>query len=100
MPVNAERSGAPPTRSRRRPSRRDEILRRAAHLILERGFEIVSLVDVAHACGISKAGLYYHFNSKQELLAAIVGYAQDIHEDEIQKVLTDSSADDAQDLRR
>ena len=90
----------PPTRPQRRPSRRDEILRRAAHLILERGFEIVSLVDVARACGISKAGLYYHFNSKQELLAAIISYAQDLHEDEIQKVLTDSSADDAKDLRR
>jgi AcrR family transcriptional regulator len=89
-----------PTRHSRRPSRRDEILRRAAHLFLERGFEIVSLVDVARACGTSKAGLYYHFNSKQELLAAIISYAQDIHEDEIQKVLTDGSADDGEDLRR
>ena len=94
------RAESPPTRLRRRPSRRDEILRRAAHLFLERGFEIVSLVDVASACGISKAGLYYHFNSKQELLAAIISYAQDIHEDEVQKVLTGSSADDEEGLRR
>jgi AcrR family transcriptional regulator len=94
------RTDSPPTRPRRRPSRHDEILRRAAHLILERGFEIVSLVDVARACGISKAGLYYHFNSKQELLAAIISYAQDIHEDEIQKVLTGRSADDEEGLRR
>ncbi len=47
-------------------------------------------MDVARACGISKAGLYYHFRSKQELLAAIISYAQDIHEDEIQRVLADS----------
>jgi AcrR family transcriptional regulator len=91
---------APHTRPRRRPSRRDEILRRAAHLFLEQGFEIVSLVDVARACGISKAGLYYHFNSKQELLAAIISYAQDIHEAEVERVLTDSSEDDAKGLRR
>jgi TetR/AcrR family transcriptional regulator, cholesterol catabolism regulator len=89
-----------PSRPSRRPSRRDEILRRAAHLFLERGFEIVSLVDVARACGISKAGLYYHFNGKQELLAAIISYAQDIHEDEVQRVLTDSSAGDEEDLRQ
>jgi AcrR family transcriptional regulator len=61
---------------------------------------MISLVDVARAIGISKAGLYYHFNSKQELLAAIISYAQDIHEDEIRMVLTDSSADDAEELRR
>ena len=89
-----------PLRARRRPSRCDEILRRAAHLVLERGFEIISLVDVARACAISKAGLYYHFNSKQELLAAIISYAQDIHEEEIRRVLTDDAADDADDLRR
>jgi len=88
------------TRPRRRPSRRDEILRRAAHLILERGFELTSLVDVASACEISKAGLYYHFRSKQELLAAIISYAQDLHEEEVRKVLSVSSADDADDLRR
>ena len=61
---------------------------------------MISLVDVARACDISKAGLYYHFNSKQELLAAIISYAQDIHEDVIQKVLADSTGDDAEELRR
>lgn len=61
---------------------------------------MISLVDVARACEISKAGLYYHFNSKQELLAAIISYAQDIHEDVIRNQLTDSAADAADDLRR
>ncbi|HOC43648.1 MAG TPA: TetR/AcrR family transcriptional regulator [Thermoanaerobaculales bacterium] len=79
---------------RRRPSRRNEILRRTAHLFFERGFEITSLVDVASACGISKAGLYYHFRSKQELLAAIIHYAHDILEHEIQKELADSRSDE------
>jgi TetR/AcrR family transcriptional regulator, cholesterol catabolism regulator len=88
------------TSRRRRPSRRDEILRRTAHLFLAQGFEIVSLLDVARACGISKAGLYYHFRSKQELLAAIISYAQDLHEEEVKKVLSVSSGDDADDLRR
>lgn len=94
-------TGTPPAPpSRRRPSRRDEILRRAAHLILEKGFEMISLVDVARACDVSKAGLYYHFNSKQELLAAIISFAQDIHEEEIRRVQADSTGDTADDLRR
>jgi AcrR family transcriptional regulator len=86
--------GATTPRPRRRPSRRDEILRRSAHLFLERGFEITSLVDIAETAGISKAGLYYHFRSKQELLAAIINYAHDILEDEIQRVLADSRSDE------
>ncbi len=69
-------------------------------MFLERGFEMISLVDVAQACGISKAGLYYHFRSKQELLAAIISYAQDIHEDEVQKELADSPQTTRRHLRR
>ena len=83
-----------PTRTRRRPSRRNDILRRTAHLFLERGFELTSLVDIARATGISKAGLYYHFRSKQDLLAAIINYAHDILESEIQRELADSSSDE------
>lgn len=85
---------------RRRPSRRDEILRRTAHLFLEHGFEISSLVDVAEAIGISKAGLYYHFQSKQELLAAIISHAQDIHEEEVRKELAACHGGDEEELRR
>jgi len=96
----AEQVESAPARSRRRPSRRHEILRRTAHLFIERGFEITSLVDVAEACGISKAGVYYHFHSKQELLAAIIGYAQEIHENEVQKVLETCRGGDAEQLRR
>lgn len=92
--------GTAPVRPRRRPSRRDEILRTAAHVILERGFELISLVDVARASKVSKAGLYYHFRSKQELLAAIINYAQDLHEEEVQRVLAGGSSDDQEELRR
>ena len=88
------------TRPRRRPSRRTEILRRSAHLFLERGFEVTSLVDIADAIGICKAGLYYHFRSKQKLLAAIINYAQDIHEHEVEKELADSRGGDEEELRR
>lgn len=97
-PTGAGPDAPPPLR--RRPSRRDEILRRAAHLFLEHGFEITSLSDVAEHLGISKAGLYYHFRSKQELLAAIISYAQDIHESEVRAALADSTHDDEEDLRR
>ena len=84
----------PPTRTRRRPSRRNEILRRSAHLFLDQGFEITSLVDIARVTGISKAGLYYHFSSKQDLLAAIVNYGHEILEDEMRKELAACRSDE------
>ena len=101
-PDNPRTGAAPdsPPPLRRRPSRRDEILRRAAHLFLQRGFEITSLTDVAEHLGISKAGLYYHFRSKQELLAAIINFAQDIHETEVRAALADGNQDDEEELRR
>jgi AcrR family transcriptional regulator len=61
---------------------------------LERGFEITSLIDVANAIGISKAGLYYHFESKQGLLAAIINYGHEILELEFEKQLADSTSDE------
>ena len=68
--------------------------RRTAHVFLERGFEITSLLDIAEALGISKAGLYYHFRSKQELLAAIINYGHEILEQDIQRELADSRSDE------
>ena len=81
-------------RNRRRPSRRIEILRRSAHLFLEKGFEVTSLVDIAEAAGISKAGLYYHFSSKQDMLAAIINYGHEVLELEFEKQLADCSTDE------
>jgi len=71
-----------------------EILRRTAHLFLERGWETTSLADIATAVGISKAGLYYHFSSKQELLAAIINLGHEILEHEAQRALADSRSDE------
>jgi AcrR family transcriptional regulator len=69
-------------------------MRRSAHLFLEKGFEITSLVDIAEAAGISKAGLYYHFSSKQDLLAAIINYGHEVLELEFEKQLADCSSDE------
>ncbi|MEV5024615.1 TetR/AcrR family transcriptional regulator [Paenibacillus sp. LPE1-1-1.1] len=44
-----------------------QILRTAAYLFMEQGFEKVSLEGVAQACGITKASVYYYFNNKSIL---------------------------------
>jgi AcrR family transcriptional regulator len=52
--------------------RAQEICLTAAQLFFERGFELTSVSDIADALRITKAGLYYYFESKQDLLFRIV----------------------------
>ncbi|WP_217133834.1 TetR/AcrR family transcriptional regulator [Leucobacter chinensis] len=47
---------------------RDKILHTAARLFLERGFAKTKVIDIARAAGITPATMYWHFESKGELL--------------------------------
>jgi AcrR family transcriptional regulator len=48
------------------------VARVAAKLFAERGFESTSVREIVEAAGIAKPTLYYHFQSKEGLAAAIV----------------------------
>ncbi len=63
--------------------RRREILETAARLICEKGFQGASLRDIANACGLTKAGLYHHCQSKDDLLLEIMNYGMDMFEDQV-----------------
>ncbi|MFN8126577.1 MAG: TetR/AcrR family transcriptional regulator [Candidatus Nanopelagicales bacterium] len=49
--------------------RRAEILDATVELIIERGLAAVRVDDVAEACGISRALVFYHFDTKEALVA-------------------------------
>jgi AcrR family transcriptional regulator len=53
-------------------NRRDQILDTAADLFASRGFHGVSVGEIGRACGMSGPALYKHFDSKDELLAAML----------------------------
>lgn len=53
-------------------ARREEIVRAAAHVFRDRGYESATLRDVATALGTDRASLYYYVGSKEELLQEIV----------------------------
>jgi AcrR family transcriptional regulator len=65
------------------PSRRAEICRTAAQLFRDRGFDATSVSDVARALGMTKAGLYHYFESKEALLFEIMSYGLDRVRDEV-----------------
>lgn len=50
-----------------------EIHRAALDLFSSQGYEKTSLREIAEQVGITKASLYYHYSSKQDLVQAIIG---------------------------
>ncbi|MFL6077497.1 MAG: TetR family transcriptional regulator [Mycobacteriales bacterium] len=54
---------------------RDRILTVAADLFSRHGYAATPLSDIAAALGITKAALYYHYRSKDEILDAIMAEA-------------------------
>ncbi len=57
----------PNWRDRQRAVREDAILEATGELLAEQGYTLMSMDDVANRVGISKATLYQHFPSKEEL---------------------------------
>lgn len=53
-------------------NRRADLLRVAARLFRERGFDGTTIRDIADAVGMRSGSPFYHFKSKQEILAAVM----------------------------
>lgn len=50
---------------------RRKVLDAAAHAFLHRGYEATTLQEIAQAAGMQAGSLYYHFDSKEQLLEAV-----------------------------
>ena len=58
---------------------RERILATATGMFVVRGYEGVAMREIAEACGITKAALYYHFDGKPDLLNAVfISYLAEI----------------------
>lgn len=53
----------------------ESILRTAARIFAEKGYHQASIRDIARETGVSLSGLYYYFDSKEELLFLIQDHA-------------------------
>lgn len=58
-------------------ARNEEVFRTAARLMVEKGYGATSINDIARAVGMTKAGLYHHIRSKQDMLFQILQHAMD-----------------------
>ena len=62
--------GSPNSNTPGDASRREELLRTAARLFVDKGFEATTTRDIADAVGMRSGSPFYHFRSKQDLLKA------------------------------
>jgi len=72
MATPAQSKGNPPKARRRKEARPGEIMAAGLKAFSEKGFAATRLEDVAEAAGVSKATIYLYFESKADLLKAIL----------------------------
>ena len=65
-------SSVAPKRERRKEARPGELLDAALDLFVEKGFAATRVEEVAALAGVSKGTLFLYFESKEELLKAVV----------------------------
>ena len=53
-------------------SRKSELVRVAAGLFRDRGFERTTVRDIGNAVGLQSGSLFYHFRTKEEILVAVM----------------------------
>src|SRR5438128_1587334 len=66
------RPKAPSVRERMQEAREQAILDAAHRLLVERGYAATSMDDLSAAVSISKATLYQHFSSKEDVAVAVI----------------------------
>ncbi|WP_203689075.1 TetR/AcrR family transcriptional regulator [Catellatospora coxensis] len=79
--------------------RLDALLRTAVDVIVERGFANTRTADVAKAAGVSQALVFYHFTSKDALLAQAFAYAAEQDMARLHAVI-DSNASSVEKLKK
>lgn len=61
----------------------DKILITASHLFVQKGYEKTSMQDIAQTAGISKGAIYHHFQSKSDIIFAVLKQRYQLMEDDL-----------------
>lgn len=77
--------------ARKNPERRQEFIAAAQRLFFTKGYEKTSINDLLKEVGVSKGAFYHHFESKQEVLEAIVENFMNQAIFSLQEIISDQS---------
>lgn len=93
MDTSATAAAKPLRDSQTSPSRKDQIVAIAMDLFAEKGFQAVSVREIAEHAGILSGSLYTHFSSKQELLdLGLKPYAEVVRQDVLSVIESGASS--------
>lgn len=79
------------TKQARSEQTRRLLLEAAAVLLWRDGYSDTSLIDIAHAAGITKGGLYFHFSSKDQICDEVQEAAVAVLREHVDRGPTSSS---------
>ncbi|MFD2138335.1 TetR/AcrR family transcriptional regulator [Novosphingobium resinovorum] len=71
-------------------AKREELVRIAARLFKEQGYQATKLADIAREAGMDRATVYYYVGSKEEFFRVTVEGVLDANIAEAQKLIDDS----------
>jgi TetR/AcrR family transcriptional regulator, transcriptional repressor of bet genes len=71
--ASARHTETPPQRKAARPVRRQQLIDSTIAVLARKGYAGLTVADVAKEAGLSAGIVIFHFNSKDELLAAVLG---------------------------
>ncbi len=71
--ASVRQSEPPPPRKAARPVRRQQLIESTIAVLARKGYAGLTVADVAKEAGLSAGIVIFHFNSKDELLAAVLG---------------------------
>lgn len=72
-------------------AKREELVRIAARLFQEQGYQSTKLADIAREAGMDRATVYYYVGSKEELFRETVEGVLDANMAEAQRLIADTS---------
>ena len=81
-------------------NRRADLIRVAARLFREKGFDGTTIRDIAHAVGMRSGSPFYHFANKHELLMAVMEEGLRIGLDRTEAVLAEAALSPRERLQR
>ena len=81
-------------------NRRADLVRAAARLFREKGFDGTTIRDIAHAVGMRSGSPFYHFANKHELLMAVMEEGLRLGLDRTEAALAEASLSPRERLQR
>ena len=79
-------------RERQRQERERLILQATSEVLIEKGYDAMSMEEVASRIGISRAAIYLHFPSKEELVLALMQRGVQSSAEQLDVILADDSS--------